>query len=421
MNRNFFKLLLLISLSFLVLTNYSCSSDEGSETVNPDPELNPEPEPDPDPNQNTFVHPGLLVTDTDFDRIKSKVNANEEPWLSGWNKLTSNSHAQLSYNFSPVEKLIRGGSSREEPEPDNYSKAFNDAAAAFQLAIRWKVTGDTAYADKSIAILNAWASTCKSITGDSNRALGAGIYGHQFANAGEIMRSYAGWAGSDFETFKQWLVDVFYPINKAFLDTHWNTCISHYWANWDLVNLAAVISIAVLNDNQEMYDYAIKYLKTGGGNGNLNNAIYYVHPNGLGQLQESGRDQGHALLCVGYFSEIAVMANNQGDDLFEYDDNKILKAIEYAAKYNVAGLGVPFEPYNNCDDVNHTQISEQGRGEKRPIWALPYYQYVVKRGLTSPYLKLAVDFYGAEGGGGDYGPNSGGYDSLGFGTLLYSE
>lgn len=26
---------------------------------------------------------------------------------------------------------------------------------------------------------------------------------------------------------------------------------------------------------------------------------------------------------------------------------------------------------------------------------------------------------GAEGGGGDYGPNSGGYDQLGYGTLLY--
>jgi hypothetical protein len=25
-----------------------------------------------------------------------------------------------------------------------------------------------------------------------------------------------------------------------------------------------------------------------------------------------------------------------------------------------------------------------------------------------------------EGGGGDYGPNSGGYDQLGYGTLLYS-
>lgn len=26
---------------------------------------------------------------------------------------------------------------------------------------------------------------------------------------------------------------------------------------------------------------------------------------------------------------------------------------------------------------------------------------------------------GVEGGGGDYGPNSGGYDALGYGTLMY--
>mgnify|MGYP003634301207 CR=1 FL=1 len=368
----------------------------------------------------TFVHPGLLVKQSDFDRIKIKVNAGAEPWLSGWNKLISNAHAQSNYTPNPVVKLIRGGSSTEEPESDNYSVAFNDAAAAFQLAVRWKVTGDDIFAQRAIFILNSWASTCTSISGNSNKALGAGIYGYQFANAAEIMRDYSGWASEDFDTYKQWMVDVFYPINKAFLDTHWNTCISHYWANWDLCNISSILAIAVLTEDEEKYDFALNYLKTGAGNGNLNKAIYYIHPDGLGQLQESGRDQGHALLCVGMLGEISQMAYSQGDDIFGYDDNRILKGVEYAAKYNAANLGVPFEPYDNCDNVNHTVVSGDARGNIRPIWDLLYYHYVVRKGLTSPYLKFAAEAYRAEGGGGDYGPNSGGYDSLGFGTLLYA-
>lgn len=368
-----------------------------------------------------FAHPGLLVNQAAFDRIKTKVNAGAEPWLSGWNKLITNSYASLNYTPTPVVKLIRGGGSREEPEPDNYGAAFRDAAAAFQTAIRWKVTGDAAYAEKSIQILNAWANTCTSISGDSNKALGAGIYGNQFANAAEIMRDYEGWSVEDFTVFKKWIVDVFYTVSKDFIDTHYNTCISHYWANWDLVNIANILSISVLTENEEMYDFAINYLKTGNGNGNLNKAIYYIHPDGLGQLQESGRDQGHTLLCVGYLGDLARMAYNQGDGLFAYDDNRILKAAEYAAKYNVASLSVPYETYNNCDNVNQTVISNIGRGEERPIWENLYNFYVVKMGYESPYLKLAVDTYGVEGGGGHYGPNSGGFDSLGFGTLLYSE
>jgi len=174
----------------------------------------------------TFVHPGMLHAQADFDRIKAKVDAGTQPWMDGWNMLIKNSHAQLSYNPNPVVKLIRGGNSAEEPEADNYSRAFNDVAAAYQCAIRWKITGNAAYADKAVQILNAWASTCKLISGDSNKDLAAGIYGYQFANAAEIMRSYAGWSANDFAAFQKWMLDVFYPISSDFIVRHNGTCIS---------------------------------------------------------------------------------------------------------------------------------------------------------------------------------------------------
>ena len=380
----------------------------------------------------TFTHPGLLSTQVDFDRIIDKVGDNANPWMTGWSKLIYNSHAQLNYTPNPVVKLIRGGNSTEEPEPDNYAAAFNDAAAAFQCAIRWKVTGDDDYADKSIEILNAWASTCTSLSGNSNIVLGAGIYGYQFANAAEIMRDYQGWSSTDFTIFKQWLVDLFLPISKDFLVRHNDTCITHYWANWDLVSIANIIAIAVLTDSETDYNIAIDYLYNGAGNGSLDNAIYYIHPNGLGQMQESGRDQGHTLLCIGMLGEIAQMAWNQGDDLFAYDNNRILKGAEYVAKYNIGMLEVPFEeytryykdPWSICGGTDvHTENGDVGRGTIRPIWELLYNHYVVKKGLSSPYVEMAADenrANGGEGGGGNYGSTSGGYDSLGFGTLLYT-
>lgn len=411
-----------IFISFLFpLIIWGCGKGEGTAPVGEeDKPIVEEEEAFPIDQNKTFVHPGMLHLQADFDRIKAKVDAGLSPWIEGWEKLTNNSHSSLNYTSHPVVKLIRGGSSTEEPEADNYSTAFNDVAAAYQCAVRWKITADDAYAEKAIEILNAWSSKCTVISGNSNVALAAGIYGYQFANAAEIMRSYEGWSSADFEAFKLWMLDVFYPISHDFIIRHNDTCISHYWANWDLANLANIMAIGVLTDDADIYNEAIEYLISGEGNGQLKKTIYFIHPNGLGQMQESGRDQGHALLCVGLLGTICEMAWNQGDDLYGYDDNRVLKGAEYEAKYNFANLNVPFEPYDNCDNVNQTVISDSGRGGYRPIWDRLYNHYVVRQGLSAPYVEMAARVHRPEGGGGDYGSNSGGFDSLGFGTLLFS-
>ena len=380
------------------------------------------------PLNTPMVHSGGLHTAEDFIRIKAKIAANAEPWVSGWNKLIANSHAQTSYVAAPVVKLVRGGRSAEEPDPDNYSRAFNDAAAAYQLALRWKISGESQYAQAAVNILNAWASTCEKISGDSNTALAGGIYGYQFAVAAELLRDYEGWTQQDFVAYKQWMLKVFYSLNMAFLTTHWGTCDSHYWANWDLANLASVMAIGILTDNRSMYNYAVNYLQRGRGNGNWFKAINYVFEgenSGLAQLQESGRDQGHSTLVIALLGTICQLAWTQGDDFYGFDDNRFLKACEYSAKYNVARLNVPFQEYirrwsHDCRTETHTQISEAGRGTARPMWSAPFYHYTKVKNLTAKFTGLGVQSTFPEGGGGDYGGNSGGYDQLGFGTLLYA-
>lgn len=371
-------------------------------------------------------HPGGLVTSADFDRIKANVNSNTEPWISAWNKLIANAHASLNYSASPTVKLIRGGGTIEEPDPDNYSHAFNDVAAAFQLAIRWKVTGNTSYAEKSIQILNAWASTCVKLTGDPNVALASGLYGYQFAVAGELMRDYAGWSAADFKAYQQWMLNVFYSQNHSFLVNHQGSCVDLFWSNWDLCNLASTMAIGILTDKRVIYNEAMTYLMHGKGDGNMLKAINNVFTGddaGLAQLQESGRDQGHATLVIATLGPICQMAWNQGDDLFGFDDNLFLKACEYEAKYNVASLPVPFHSYDyyNCQTtVTQTVVSSDSRGTVRPMWELPYNHYAKLKSLTATYTKLGVQTTQPEGAGGDYGPNSGGYDQLGCGTLLFN-
>jgi hypothetical protein len=293
---------------------------------------------------------------------------------------------------------------------------FRDAAAAYACALRWRVSGDERYAEKAVEILNGWAATLKSITGTSDAALAAGLQGYQFANAAEIMRTYEGWRPEDVAQCKKMFVEVFLPMNRRFLERHNGRAIDHYWANWDLCNMASVLAMGVFCDRRDLYEEAVEYFKNGKGNGGIRQAVNFIHPDGLGQWQESGRDQGHTVMGIGLAGAICEMAWKQGDDLYGYDNNRFLAGCEYVAKYNL-GEDVPFQTYVNSSHGTQTTISAAGRGTVRPVWELVYNHYVKRRGLLAPYTTRMAERVRPEGGGGDYGPNSGGFDQLGYGTL----
>ncbi|UUQ65372.1 alginate lyase family protein [Pseudomonas fuscovaginae UPB0736] len=363
----------------------------------------------------TFVHPGALHTQADFDRMKTQVTRQAQPWADGWSVLIRNPHASLNWKPRAQSVIYRGYNGTDK---ENYSLLFNDAAAAYALALRWKISGDTTYAENAIAILDAWGKTLTRIDGTSDKFLAAGIYGYQLANAAEIMRTYPGWPAQDFDRFKRMMLTVFYPMNHDFLTHHNGARIDHYWANWDLANMDSLIAIGILTDRRDLYDEAIEYFKHGEGNGSIDHVVWKLYPQGLGQTQESGRDQGHNTLNAAELGAFCQMAWSQGDDLYGYEDNRVLKGMEYIAKYNL-GQDVPYTPYHNSD-VTQNVIADKGRGDTRPVWELFYNHYVVLKGLKAPYVTAAAEKVRPEGGGGNYGPNSGGYDQLGYGTLTYT-
>lgn len=49
----------------------------------------------------------------------------------------------------------------------------------------------------------------------------------------------------------------------------------------------------------------------------------------VGQMQETGRDQGHAQMAAGLAVDICQTAWNQGDDLYSYHDNRIAAGLEF--------------------------------------------------------------------------------------------
>lgn len=343
--------------------------------------------------------------------MRQKVNDKAQPWLDGWNALTSNGRAQLGAQPRPLATVIRGG------DDQNFAQMYIDIARAYQLALRWKVSQDTRYADLAVVFLNAWSSTLTSIQGNADRFLAAGIYGYQFANAAEIMRSYPGWAASDFARFQNMMLTVFYPLNHSFLTAHNGAEITNYWANWDQCTMASMLAIGVLCDRLDIYDEAVAYYKTGQGNGAGLQAVYHVHPGYLGQWQESGRDQGHSTLGIGLAGAFCEMAWNQGDDIYGYENNRFLAGAEYVAKSNLLdGSGafykVPF--FTNVNKQGTQSVLSTGsQGSRRPVWESVHNHYANRLGVATPYTELQVAQMYPESDGGNG-------DQLGFGTLTFT-
>lgn len=332
--------------------------------------------------KRVFNHPGVLTSQADLDRMRTKVAQKEEPWFSAWQTMSDDGFTNLGRTPRPLETLIRGG------DGQNFSRIYGEIWIAHQSALEWAITGDEAYAEQAILILNTWAATMTGVGGNTNVSLLA-LYSYQLAEAAEIVRSYEGWSAQDQRRFGDWLINVWYPINDSFLSRE-GRCISHYWANWGLANAASAMAIGIFTDQEDIYRKGLDILYNGLGTEALDNMLYRRHPGNMGQYQESGRDQGHATLGVPLYGAVAKMAYNQGDDIFAYNNYQLLAMSEYIAKYNLMEE-VPYVTYDNCDNVNQTQISAHARGLQRNGWALIANQYENRLGIAAPWSRKMAD------------------------------
>jgi hypothetical protein len=367
---------------------------------------------------SSYAHPGLLHTTTDLARMKTKVKAGAAPYTAGYAKLTANRHAQSGWAANPQATVVRGGTGQ------NYVTLYNDIHAAYQNGLRFHVGGDDAHADTAVAILNAWSARLTGLAGNADRFLAAGLYGYQIANAAELVRDHP-----DFELdrFKEMLSAVFAPLSDGFLVKHNDAVVSNYWTNWDLAAMTCILATGIFCDDKAQVARAVDYFKHGEGLGSVRNAIPVVYDDGLAEWLEAGRDQGHALLGVGLMGTFCEMAWNQGIDLYGYDDSRFLKGAQYVAKWSMGG-DVPFTAntrrkgaingWSGSETV--TEAAGVDPAMTRPIWAMIANHYTKRRGLSASYLTRIAAKSAPEGGGGDYGPNSGGFDQLGFGTLAFT-
>lgn len=347
-----------------------------------------------------FKHPGGLHTQADLDRMKAKVAARETPWIEGWEALLKDRLAKSDYRPSPRPNM---GSNRQA--------ASRDAHAAYLNFIRWYVSGDKAHAAAAIRICNEWSAAVNQVSSGNNIPGLSGIYSAEFAMVGELLRICPDWQPADQERFKRMIRAYIYPAVSGFLQARNQRGDSHYWANWDICNISALIAIGVFLDDRAIFDEGVEYFKNGKGTGAIMNAVPFMHPGKLGQWQESGRDLPHAHLGIGLMAQGATVAWNQGVDLFGYADNRLLAAAEYAAR-EALSQPVPYTPYDNSSGAKNHWLTNHTRGRfTTPVWELLYNHYVVRQGQSAPALRRVAELSR---------PELSGWDHFGYGTLAFT-
>ena len=108
-----------------------------------------------------FAHPGVLVSRAQLDFVKGKVAAGAQPWLGAYNQMKASSYASLSRTPKPRATVECGSYSNPN---HGCTDEREDAIAAYTDALAWYLTGNAAYAQKSIALMDAWSATIKNHT-----------------------------------------------------------------------------------------------------------------------------------------------------------------------------------------------------------------------------------------------------------------
>jgi hypothetical protein len=363
---------------------------------------------------SAFVHPGGLHKRSDLERMRYQVEALVEPWAESFERLRADSRASPTYavrgdaSWTSVE---RGGSHGSEFE--------SDANAAYLNALMWAVTGDERHAQKCVEIFDTWKNLTSFVPGGTG-PLNAGLFAYKLVEAAEIIGStYDAWPATDRAAFAAMLVHPGYS-QEAIPPEVSDTNGTFYWrivngdpgrhGNQDLIAWRAMLVMGVFLDNRVMFDRALRYFKgephreddlpyasgpSPSGAQTADNEYFttfqyspqtttpdygyngvlehYVWENG--QCQETSRDQQHAFFGLGIAAGMAELAWNQGDDVWNALDHRLLKGFEFTARYNVSAIATfpdqatPWEPA-----LEELIVRTDRTGRWRSKTANPYFE-----------------------------------------------
>jgi hypothetical protein len=296
-----------------------------------------------------FTHPGVLVSRPQLDFVKAKVSAGAQPWKAAYDQARGSAYASLSRTPKPRAVVECGSYSNPN---HGCTDEREDAIAAYTDALIWYITGDARYAQKAIALMDAWSAVITSHT-NSNAPLQTGWAGSSWPRAAEIIKyTYPSWPNSG--RFGTMLRNVY--LSKVINGSNSN-------GNWELSMMEAAVGISVFLEDKTSFDKAVTryrnrvaayvYLASdgalpktvpGSGLSSRDQIVSYWQGQSTfvdGLTQETCRDFTHTGYGIAATADVAETLRIQGQDVYSTDvGTRLRQALGFQSKYQL-GAAVP--------------------------------------------------------------------------------
>lgn len=324
-----------------------------------------------------WVHPGALDSQAELDFVRSQIQAGAEPWKGMYDRIrTTGSALRAPHALTYIDSSGADANTSRD-----------DALGAYTQALLWSYSGDATYAERAVAILNAWASLEGFTAGTEQDKLQAGWIGAVFAPAAELMRQYPGWAATDVANVQAMFRRAFYPQLET--ASFWN-------GNVDLTQIDAMLAIAVFNEDRSLFDAGVArwrargpsyfYLAAqgevppiAGDNGNVQ--AFWSNPTAWvdGLTQETCRDNGHhAQFGLGSAVHAAEVAWHQGVDLYGPETARYTAALELMATQLLTG------------SMQGTCTDDAATTDRYDTWEIAFNHYHNRLGLELPSTEALI-------------------------------
>jgi hypothetical protein len=354
--------------------------------------------------KRTFVHPGIDYTQADVDRMKAMVVAKQEPFYSSFLAMEANTYSSLSRPSRTWDGMLDNKGNKMITDFNNtvgydgrcavqyallwritddetYAKKAVSFLNAYLGLKNASCRGTASLDNGKVYMLIETAELMRDYSGwaaEDQKAFKEMLvypcYSSKVNMAKEICpetgKTYAYWDHATGDTLNR--VTFYWNIFNGDPGRH---------GNQGLFGLRALMAMGIYLDNDTIYDRAyrkfmsmkhrsddLSYPSGPSTQGSLNTSNstewfnyydiisntengptedygyndelkYYIFDNG--QMQESSRDQAHAVCGIVMAENIAHIAWTQGDDIYSQYDDLLLKGINWTWRYN-------YSWYNNA-------------------------------------------------------------------------
>jgi chitodextrinase len=384
----------------------------------------------PVPDSAGFVHPGVLLDESQLNFVRNEIAASAAPWTGALAALNP-FYATTTWVAKPVATLDCSANAQ------GCSQIINDSVAAYTLALlySYSTAPDRAkYADTAITIMNAWSSTVKKSNGNQSRLTLAWV-SEVFPRAAEILR-YTFASGATDPVFN---VAAFTTMLNAVFEPAIAPGDPLSNGNWELSMADGLMNIGVFTDSRTVFNAGVAmwrarvpayiYLSTD-NNGNGQPVAppggQYSDPSTLrcfwlgigtnkntckvptgftyydGMTQETCRDMSHPVMGLDAMMNGAETARLQGVDLYGEQKQRIADAYEFAAAFDNQYLTTGVWPATPCGGRPGSFSGQGGDGTGGRTyvdgWEIGYNEFVNRLGMAMPNTAAMISRVRPTGG-----------------------